>query len=70
MPRRSLLVLTALVLALHWLVLQGMPMAWDGNPAAATATPVFNTRSIAPAPAPASPPTPPAPPRPKPVGKN
>ena len=69
MPRRSLLVLTALVLALHWLVLQGMPMAWDGNPAAATATPVFNTRSIAPAPAPASPPTPPAPPRPKPVGK-
>ena len=76
MPRRPLLVLTALVLALHWLVLQGMPMVWDGNPSAAPAAQVFSTRSIAPAPPPppvvavaAAPPTPPAPPRPKVVRK-
>ena len=53
MPRRPLLVLTALVLALHWLVLQGMPMAWDSDPPAAPAAPVFRTRSIV-----APPPTP------------
>ena len=56
MPRRPLLVLTALVLALHWLVLQGMPMIWDGSPSAAPAAPIFRTRSIvAPPPAPALP---------------
>ncbi|ART50653.1 hypothetical protein CBP34_01845 [Acidovorax carolinensis] len=67
MPRRPLLVLTALVLALHWLVLQGMPMAWDGNPSAAPAAQVFSTRSIAPPPPPrpvAAPTAPPAPARP------
>ena len=50
MPRRPLLVLTLLVLALHWLVLQGMPLDWDSNPSAAPAAPVFSTRSIAPPP--------------------
>ena len=50
MPRRPLLVLTLLVLALHWLVLQGMPMVWDSNPSAAPAAAVFSTRSIAPPP--------------------
>lgn len=74
MPRRPLLVLTALVLALHWLVLQEMPMVWDGNPSAAPSAQVFSTRSIVPAPPPppavtAAPPTPPAPPRPKVVRK-
>ena len=69
MPRRPLLVLTALVLALHWLVLQGMPMVWDGNPSAAPAPQVFSTRSIAPPPPPPRPAaapttTPPAPARP------
>jgi DNA-binding IclR family transcriptional regulator len=50
MPRRPLLVLTLLVLALHWLVLQGMPLDWDGTPSAAPAAPVFSTRNIAPPP--------------------
>jgi hypothetical protein len=58
MPRRPLLVLIALVLALHWLVLQVMPMVWDGNPSAPPAAQVFSTRSIAP-----PPPPPPPPPR-------
>ena len=67
MPRKPLFVLTTLVLALHWLVLQGMPMAWDNSPSAAPAALIFRTRSIAPKPpsaAPAAPPAPPAPLRP------
>ncbi|SEA08786.1 DUF3108 domain-containing protein [Acidovorax soli] len=64
MPRRPLFVLTALVLALHWLVLQGMPMAWDSSPSTPPAAQVFSTRSIAPTPPAAVPPAPPAPPAP------
>lgn len=45
MPRRTLWILTALVLAAHWLVLQGVPLAWDGS--AAPAGKVFTTRSVA-----------------------
>ena len=48
-PRRSLLVLGAAVLALHWLVLAGLPLQWH-HPVAA-APQVFNTRTLA-APAP------------------
>lgn len=47
MPRRALVFITALVLALHWLVLSGVPLAWD-NPAQPSRQ-VFSTRSIAPA---------------------
>lgn len=45
MPRRALALITALVLALHWLVLSGVPLAWDspGPPGGN----VFSTRSIA-----------------------
>lgn len=71
MPRRALVAITALVLALHWLVLSGVPLAWDG-PAQPTGQ-VFSTRSIAAATPPALPATalapvaqaaPPAPPPP------
>lgn len=48
MPRRALVAITALVLALHWLVLSGVPLAWD-SPAQPTGQ-VFSTRSIAAAP--------------------
>ena len=51
MPRRTLWILTALVLAVHWLVLQGVPLAWDGS--AAPAGRVFATRSVAAPPPPA-----------------
>ncbi|OYD50497.1 DUF3108 domain-containing protein [Acidovorax kalamii] len=54
MPRRALVAITALVLALHWLVLTGVPLAWD-SPAQPTGQ-VFSTRSIA-APPPAAMPT-------------
>ena len=55
MPRRTLLVLTALVLALHWLVLHGIPLAWEGP--TTPAGKVFSTRSVAaPPPAAALPP--------------
>ena len=54
MPRRSLVAITALVLALHWLVLSGVPLAWD-SPAQPTGQ-VFSTRSVA-APPPAAVPT-------------
>ena len=54
MPRRALVAITALVLALHWLVLSGVPLAWD-SPAQPTGQ-VFSTRSIA-APPPAAVPT-------------
>lgn len=52
MPRRTLVFITALVLALHWLALRGVPLAWE-PPAPAPAGPVFSTRSIAPPPLPA-----------------
>lgn len=51
MPRRALVAITALVLALHWLVLSGVLLAWD-SPAQPTGQ-VFSTRSIA-APPPAA----------------
>ncbi|PIF28587.1 uncharacterized protein DUF3108 [Acidovorax sp. 56] len=55
MPRRTLLALTALVLALHWLVLHGIPLAWEGP--TTPAGKVFSTRSVAaPPPAAALPP--------------
>jgi hypothetical protein len=54
MPRRALVLITALVLALHWLVLSGVPLAWD-SPVQPGGR-VFSTRSIA---APAPPPPPP-----------
>ena len=54
MPRRALVAITVLVLALHWLVLSGVPLAWD-SPAQPTGQ-VFSTRSIA-APPPAAMPT-------------
>ena len=50
MPRRALVFITALVLALHWLVLSGVPLAWD-SPRSPVGK-VFSTRSIAPAPPP------------------
>lgn len=56
MPRRALIALTALVLALHWLLLRGVPLAWD-SPAAPTGQ-VFSTRTIAAAPAPVAAPEP------------
>lgn len=67
MPRRALIALTALVLALHWLLLQGVPLVWD-SPAAPTGQ-VFSTRTIAAAPAPvaAPPPGPSATPAPPPA---
>ena len=52
MPRRALVFITALVLALHWLVLSGVPLAWDSP--AQPSRQVFSTRSIAPAPPPAA----------------
>ncbi len=48
MPPRALVLITALVLALHWLVLSGVPLAWD-SPAQPSGR-VFSTRSIAAAP--------------------
>lgn len=74
MPRRALFFITALVLALHWLVLHGVPRAWD-TPQSPSATRAFSTRSIAPpsppspvgtAPAPPDKATPPAARAPKP----
>ena len=50
MPRRALVFITAVVLALHWLVLSGVPLAWDSP--AQPPRQVFSTRSIAPAPPP------------------
>ncbi len=74
MPRRALLALTALVLALHWLLLQGVPLVWD-SPAAPTGQ-AFSTRTIAAAPAPvpapppaAAAPAPAAAPKPAPAKK-
>lgn len=66
MPRRALIALTALVLALHWLLLQGVPLVWD-SPSAPSGQ-VFSTRTIAAAPvaAPAPTPAPSATPAPRP----
>ncbi|KQO26269.1 hypothetical protein ASF11_00695 [Acidovorax sp. Leaf76] len=61
MPRRALVLITALVLALHWLVLHGVPLAWD-SPQPPAAGHVFSTRSV-----PAPPPAPAAAPEPTPV---
>lgn len=74
MPRRAFWLLTLLVLALHWLVLHGLPLTWKGSQAPLS-TAAFSTRSIAPPPpaetvaatAPAATPAPrprPAPPKP------
>src|SRR3989344_3550071 len=52
MPRRALFLITVLVLALHWLVLSGVPLAWD-NPGSPVGK-VFRTRSIAAPPPPAA----------------
>jgi hypothetical protein len=58
MPRRPLLLLTAGVLALHWLALAKMPL--QSHAPLSTPGPVFSTRTLAaPAPQP-PPPTPPA----------
>lgn len=73
MPRRALLLITALVLVLHALVLGGLPLRWDGPRGPVGA--VFSTRSIAPPPVAAAPqPPPPAarapaprPPKPRPT---
>ncbi|HTH11828.1 MAG TPA: DUF3108 domain-containing protein, partial [Acidovorax sp.] len=44
MPRRALVLITALVLAAHWLVLGGLPLGWQS--AAPPPAPAFSTRSI------------------------
>ena len=72
MPRRALLLLTALVLILHWLVLVGLPLGGSGQ-----GTPqrmAFHTRMLAPPLAPEPPPpeaspTPAPAPRPRPASK-
>lgn len=62
MPRRALWLLTAAVLALHWLVLAGVPLQ-QHQPLTPPAQ-VFSTRTLAaPTPAPAPPSTPPLPSR-------
>lgn len=81
MPRRTLALLTALVLALHWLVLEGLPLRGPGAGEDASPALAFNTRMLAPpapppppgpdaaaAQAPANPPAAPAP-RPRPARK-
>ena len=75
MPRRALLLLTAVVLALHWLVLVGLPRG--GTDQGAPQRLAFHTRMVEPPPPPPPPPEPqaapvppPAPkPRPRPVRK-
>ena len=58
MSRSALVLITALVLAAHWLVLGSLPLSWQS---AAFQPPVtFSTRSIAPPPATAGPPPLPA----------
>ena len=60
MPRRTLLVLTAGVLALHWLALAGVPL--QSHTPLGTPVPVFSTRTLAaPPPQPLPPPAPTAP---------
>lgn len=62
MPRRPLILLTALVLAAHWLALAGLPLG-GGAPAAASQALAFRTRLVEP---PAPPPPAAAEPRPAP----
>lgn len=74
MPRRALVLLTAVVLALHWLVLQGLPLRGMGTDANAPQDLAFNTRMLEPPPpppppAPSAAPAPPPAPRPRPVRK-
>lgn len=57
-PRRPLLLLTALVLVLHWLVLVGVPRHWD-RPAPPSPQ-VFTTRTLAARPPPPAKPVEPA----------
>jgi hypothetical protein len=45
MPRRPLLLIALLVLALHWLVLSGIPVHWDRPPASTPHR--FSTRTLA-----------------------
>ncbi|RYF19530.1 MAG: DUF3108 domain-containing protein, partial [Comamonadaceae bacterium] len=70
MPRRALALLTAVVLALHWLVLQGLPLRGSGAQADAPQALAFNTRMVEPPPPPpppsAKPAAPPPAPRPRP----
>lgn len=74
MPRRALVLLTAVVLALHWLVLQGLSLRGMGADADVPQDLAFNTRMVEPPPPPpppapsAAPASPPAP-RPRPVRK-
>ncbi|MDE2414400.1 MAG: DUF3108 domain-containing protein [Comamonadaceae bacterium] len=62
MPRRALLLLTVLVLALHWLLLTDLPLGGTGQGAAQSAA--FHTRML---PAPMAPPAPEAAPAPPPA---
>lgn len=62
MPRRPLILLTALVLAAHWLALAGLPLG-GGAPGAASETLAFRTRLVEP---PAPPPPAAAEPKPAP----
>ncbi|RYF19495.1 MAG: DUF3108 domain-containing protein, partial [Comamonadaceae bacterium] len=60
MPRRALVLLTALVLALHWLVLQGLPVRGMGVDSGKPQDLAFNTRMVEPPPPPPPPPPVPA----------
>lgn len=67
MPRRALLLLTAVVLALHWLVLVGLPRG--GTDQGAPQRLAFHTRMVEPPPPPPPPPQPQAAPVPPPASK-
>ncbi|ABM40698.1 conserved hypothetical protein [Acidovorax sp. JS42] len=67
MPRRALLLLTAVVLALHWLVLVGLPRG--GTDQGAPQRLAFHTRMVEPPPPPPPPPEPQAAPVPPPASK-
>ncbi|MGD9775026.1 DUF3108 domain-containing protein [Diaphorobacter sp.] len=54
MPRRALLLITTLVLALHWLALAGLPLGGTGQGAPQRLA--FQTRMLEPPPAPQAPP--------------
>ncbi len=68
MPRRALLLLTALVLALHWLLLADLPLGGTGQGMPRSMS--FHTRMVEPPPEPEAAPAPPPPPAaPRPVRK-
>ncbi len=70
MPRRALLLLTALVLALHWLLLTDLPLGGTGQGMPRSMS--FHTRMVEPPPPPepeAAPAPPPPPAAPRPVRK-